>query len=131
MIENRKITMFFELLAGIYGAAKMEREWPTEKDIQVRDAMWSEEIIKYSIDDLKSALDNAKIQAQHGEADFLWPNIGLILSGCKRYGNASHRFYIAPPKGQKESEEVVQQKLADMRKGLFPIVSKEGENHGP
>ena len=116
--ENRKLVMFFELLAGVYGAAKMDREWPTDKDRQIRNKLWESDITKYSIDELRGAIDNARKQMENAEESFLWPNVGLILSGCKRHANQSHRLFIPPPKGEKENEEKVNSCLQEMRKGL-------------
>ena len=100
--EDRKVSMFFELLQGVYGAAKIAREWPTEKDRQLRNQLWKDKICSYSIDELREAISNAQKQQSLAEKDFMWPNIGLILSGCKRHLNASHRtgeqVGLPPPK---------------------------------
>lgn len=95
--SDRKVSMFFELLRSIYGASKYSQQWPTDLDLQAAKTVWKQEIEKYTPDELRAAINNALVQASNGEADWQWPNIGLILSGCKRYANASHRIFLPEP----------------------------------
>ena len=117
-MEDRKITMFFELLTGVYGAAKMSREWPSKKDQQIRNKLWEAQICAHSIDELSGAILNAEEQQTLGNEKFNWPNVGIILSGCKRHLMPSHREYLPPVRGQKEKEEKVQDILSSIRKGF-------------
>lgn len=115
---SRKVDFFFELLAGVYGRAKMHREWPTAEDVQIRNKLWEKEVEAYSEQELKGAIDNALIQQQNGFEEFMWPNVGLILSGCKRYSAASHREFIPPPKAEKV-DKVDSRDFFDKLKGKF------------
>jgi hypothetical protein len=89
--------MFFEMLRGVYGAAKCEAQWPTEEDRQAAIALWQVEIDKHTPEELRAAINNAIRMASNMEKDWQWPNIGLILSGAKRYSCAAHRPFLPPP----------------------------------
>lgn len=118
-IKNEtKLKLFFSMLAGTYGEAKIRGQWPTEFDEQTRNKIWEERICSLSLEELREAIDNATRQQEMGESEFMWPNIGLILSGSRRFNTASHRPHLPAPKGTKESESIVKECLDDMRKGL-------------
>ena len=105
MKENRKVTMFFELLKGIYGFQAIERQWPAPEDIQLRNKLWEQEIDKYTPEELKAAIKNAQKQMENQVKEFLWPNVGLILSGAKRHSCAAHRQFLPAPKETKEQRQ--------------------------
>lgn len=105
MKENRKVTMFFELLKGIYGFQAIERQWPAPEDIQLRNKLWEQEINKYTPEELKAAIKNAQKQMENQVKEFLWPNVGLILSGAKRHSCAAHRHFLPAPKETKEQRQ--------------------------
>ncbi len=110
---DRQVELFFQLMAGVYGREKMHREWPTEEDVQIRNALWRDDILKYSPIDLRGAIDNARKQQQNGVESFLWPNVGLILSGCQRHINASHKPIQKPEKHNRD-DELARRKLDEL-----------------
>lgn len=95
MAEDKKVDHFFRLLRGIYGASKFSAQWPTDLDLHASKKLWSDQIISHTPEELRAAIDHAQRMAINGEQDWQWPNIGLILSGAKRYATAAHRPYIA------------------------------------
>ena len=97
--DPSKTEMFFSLIRSVYGASKYYQQWPTELDIQAAQTLWRAEIEKHTEAELKTAIDNAQGMAANGEPDWQWPNIGLILSGARRYATAAHRLFLpAPPR---------------------------------
>lgn len=97
VINDRKIDQFFRLIRGVYGASKFAAQWPTELDIQACKTLWADELNRHSEEELSKAIKNAQKMAASGEEEWQWPNIGMILSGAKRYGNASHRPFLPEP----------------------------------
>jgi len=96
---NRKIDHFFSLIRGVYGASKFASQWPTDLDIQAAKKLWADEIAAHTPEELAKAIKNAQGMAANGETDWQWPNIGLILSGARRYATAAHRQFLpAPPR---------------------------------
>lgn len=110
-----KTELFFSLLAGVYGAAKMNSQWPTDFDVEARNALWGDQISSLPLSALRMAIDNATKQQEMGEKEFMWPNIGLILSGCKRYGTAAHKPYLPSPPKQLPTLEKVEQNISSLR----------------
>ena len=96
-MDDRKNDLFFGLIRSTYGASKFAAQWPTELDLQAAKTMWAEQIGKHDPDELRAALRHAQSMAANGEADWQWPNIGLILSGAKRYGSAAHKMFLPAP----------------------------------
>ena len=94
---DRKINQFFRLIRGVYGASKFTSQWPTDLDIHAAKTLWADEIGKHTPEELAKAIKNAQHQAANGEEEWQWPNIGMILSGAKRYANASHREFLPEP----------------------------------
>lgn len=94
---DRKIDHFFSLIRGVYGAVKFANQWPTDLDIQAAKKLWAEEINTHTPEELSGAIKNAQHMAASGASDWQWPNIGLILSGARRYGSSSHRPYLQEP----------------------------------
>lgn len=97
VINDRKIDQFFRLIRGVYGASKFANQWPTDLDIQAAKTLWGAQIEKHTQEELAKAIKNAQQHAANGEEEWQWPNIGMILSGAKRYGNASHRPFLPEP----------------------------------
>lgn len=94
---GRKVAQFFSLIRSIYGASKYSQQWPTDMDIQAAQTMWQSEIDRHTPAELKAAIDHAQRMAASGEPDWQWPNIGMILSGARRYGTAAHRPFLPEP----------------------------------
>lgn len=94
---NRKIDHFFSLIRGVYGASKFASQWPTDLDIQAAKKLWADEIAAHTPEELAKAIKNAQHMAANGLDEWQWPNIGMILSGAKRYGAASHREFLPEP----------------------------------
>lgn len=94
---DRKIDQFFRLIRGVYGASKFANQWPTELDIQAAKTLWADQINKHTPAELKKAMIHAQSMAANGEQEWQWPNIGLILSGAKRYATAAHRPFLPEP----------------------------------
>lgn len=108
MSDKRKIELFFTLIRTVYGAGKFASQWPTDLDLQAAKTMWADEINMHSADELREALKNAQHQAANGLEEWQWPNIGLILSGAKRFGTAAHREYLPQiynPVGKDEAKK--------------------------
>jgi len=97
MSDNRLVELFFTLIRTVYGAAKFASQWPTDLDLQAAKTMWADEITQHSPDELRDALKNAQYQAANGLEEWQWPNIGMILSGAKRFGTAAHREFLPTP----------------------------------
>lgn len=97
MIDQRKIDLFFTLIRTVYGAGKFASQWPTELDLQAAQTMWSEQISRHTPDELRDALRHAQQMASNGETEWQWPNIGLILSGARRFATAAHRERLSEP----------------------------------
>jgi len=96
-MNDRKADQFFRLIRGVYGAGKFANQWPTDLDIQAAKTLWAAEIDKHTMEELAQAIRNAQKMAANGEEEWQWPNIGMILSGAKRYANASHREFLPEP----------------------------------
>lgn len=96
-MDTRKIDQFFRLIRGVYGAAKFSSQFPTELDIQAAKTLWAEEIGKHTPEELAQAIKNAQRMAANGLEEWQWLNIGMILSGAKRYGTAAHRPFLPAP----------------------------------
>ncbi len=96
-MNDRKIDQFFRLIRGVYGAGKFANQWPTELDIEAAKTLWAAEINRHTMEELAKAIKNAQRMAANGEEEWQWPNIGMILSGARRYGNASHRPFLPEP----------------------------------
>lgn len=105
-----KTDFFFELLNGVYGASKMSVTWPTDLDLQLAKKLWEDHINRHTEQELRGAITNAQNQIAKGEESFLWPNVGLILSGAKRCVNASHQVFLPAP------EETAEQKAERKRR---------------
>jgi hypothetical protein len=78
---SNQVDIFFSLLRATYGKSRYESQWPDETYEEAAKLMWAEKINKYGIAELKQALDHAVVMMSRGEKDWMWPNIGLILSG--------------------------------------------------
>ncbi len=94
---DRKVAQFFSLIRSVYGAGKYNQQWPTDTDLQAAQIMWRSEIDRHTQAELKAAIDNAQRMASNGEEEWQWPNIGMILSGAKRYATAAHRPFLPSP----------------------------------
>lgn len=104
---------FFARLKMIYGSSKFDAYWPTDTDVRMVKREWAESIAKMSKDEIDSALDNAKLQMY--DPDWSWPNIGLILSGAKRYGTAAHREFLPEPPREILPPDQAAQRAAQLR----------------
>lgn len=109
MTDNRKIDLFFTLIRTVYGAGKFASQWPTDLDLQAAQTMWAEQINRHTPDELRAALKNAQSMSANGEEEWQWPNIGLILSGARRYATTAHRpFLPEPPRDMPPAHERAQ-----------------------
>ena len=101
---SQKSDIFFELIRAIYGASRYEAQWPDETHEQAAKMLWMERIERHSESELKSALDNAQRMSSNGEKEWQWPNIGLILSGARRYNTAAHRTLLTGTESPEERQ---------------------------
>ena len=92
-----KVKFFFELLRGQYGAAKLNSQWPTPEDLQLAIAQWRPNIEKHTEQELSGALAHARRMMATGDDEWMWPNIGLILSGARRINHPSHKEFPSLP----------------------------------
>ena len=115
---SRQAEMFFELLRGTYGAAKFRAQWPTDEDRQAAIAIWQQEIDRLTPEELRAAINHAARMAANGEDGWQWPNIGLILSGAKRYSCAAHRPFLPPPEINIPPPSEREDRLRKMREEL-------------
>ncbi len=104
-VEQQATRYFFARLRTIWGAGKFNQQWPTDKDLQLSRREYAKQIGKYSQQEIDEALENAKKQKANGNPDFQWPDINIILSGCNRNLNASHREFLPAPKETKEQRQ--------------------------
>jgi len=116
--------MFFEMLAGQYGAGKMSAAWPTDLDMQLAKKLYSADIEKHSEQELSGALVNARRMMATGDDEWMWPNIGLILSGAKgprRNSPEVQALLDAPPETpeQKASRLAYNRTRIDQLKSLL------------
>lgn len=133
MIDHRKIDQFYRLLAGVYGSSKIQSQWPTELDLEASRQMWGQQISKHSPEELKAAIDNAQRQMVNGEDEWQWPNIGLILSGCKRYINASHQAHpaLSAPEPTAEEKEKLRADGLEKLRGMLALFGEKPEEPEP
>jgi len=75
-----KVDFFFQMLRGIYGASKVSTTWPTDLDMQLAKKLWQAEIERHSEAELRAAIDHAKRMIGNCEDEWMWPNIGVILT---------------------------------------------------
>lgn len=92
-----KVEIFFELLSAVYGRAKIEAQWPTERDEQIVRALVRSKVESMELSEIRAAIDNARIQKANDMDGWAWPDVDLILAGAKRYANASHRNFLPEP----------------------------------
>lgn len=92
-----KTEIFFELLSAVYGRAKIEAQWPTERDTQIIKALVKEKIEAMSLREIRAAIDNARIMRSQEHKGWDWPDVDLILAGAKRYATAAHRPFLPEP----------------------------------
>jgi len=85
------VQYFFARIRTVYGVAKYNKTWPTEGDEKVAKREWAIQIGQYAKDEIDRGFAHTKTMIEKGSTDFMWPNVGLILSGCKRYLTASHK----------------------------------------
>lgn len=111
----RKAELFFEMLRGVYGAAKFNAQWPTDEDRQAALILWGEQIDKLEPDELRSAINHAQRMSTMGDDEWQWPNIGLILSGTRRHLNASHRAFLPAPERKTLTGDELDSKIAQLR----------------
>jgi hypothetical protein len=107
---------FFARVKTIYGALKFEKMWPTDIDLKAAKKEWATNIGKHTKEELDLALTNAKKMIENDEKDFIWPNIGLILSGAKRFLNASHRATFKLPEPPEVTEAKRLKGLEELKK---------------
>lgn len=93
----RNVELFFRLIRTVYGAGKFASQWPSPLDLEAAQTMWADQINRHTPNELRAALKNAQSMAANGEEEWQWPNIGLILSGAKRYATAAHRPFLPEP----------------------------------
>ncbi len=110
-----KIDTFFRLLRGVYGASKFNSQWPTEMDIDAAKTLWAKEIERHTPAELSKAIKHAQHMASNGEEEWQWPNIGMILSGAKRYATAAHRPFLPEPPINLPSPEERTRLMAKLR----------------
>lgn len=92
-----KVDIFFELLSAVYGRAKIEAQWPTDRDMQIVKALVREKIEGMELAEIRAAIDNARQQRVKEMRGWEWPDVDLILSGAKRYATAAHRPFLPAP----------------------------------
>lgn len=84
---------FFAKLRIVYGASKFDTYWPTDTEVRQVKREWAEQIGRLTREEIDNAMDHAKRMMY--EEDWSWPNVGLILSGAKRF--ASHKRFLPNP----------------------------------
>lgn len=109
-MREDKVAIFFNLLRAAYGADVIDRKWPSPADKQLVMAMKREAIEKLTVEEIRGAIDNACAQKAKGLDEFLFLDIDLIISGAKRYGNASHKMFLPEPE---ESDDDKKKKKLD------------------
>jgi len=108
---NRTVEHFFRMIRGAYGAGKFTQQFPTELDLQAAQILWENEIVKHSPEELKSAIDHAIHMSTSGESEWQWPNIGLILSGTRRYLTTAHRDFLPEPERELPTKEEIKNNI--------------------
>ena len=93
----KKIEIFFELLSAVYGRAKIEAQWPTERDLQIVKALVKDKIESMSLTEIRAAIDNTRIMRSQEHRGWDWPDVDLILAGARRYATAAHRPFLPEP----------------------------------
>jgi len=101
---SQKSDIFFELIRAVYGASRYEAQWPDDTHEQAAKLLWEERIERHSEAELKAALENAQRMSSNGEKDWQWPNIGLILSGARRYNAPAHRTLLTGTESEEEKQ---------------------------
>jgi len=111
-----KVDFFFQMLRGIYGASKVSTTWPTDLDMQLAKKLWQAEIERHSEAELRAAIDHAKRMIGNCEDEWMWPNIGVILTGARQHKNTPevHALLDAP-------EETPEERLSRKEYGKFEM----------
>lgn len=117
--EETATRYFYQRLRAIYGAAKYKAAFPSAIDLQISRREYAKQIGEHSREQIDFALDNAKRQMEHGEPDFMWPNIALILSGLTLKNYPAHKCLIAPepmsPEDREKSKSIGIKTMAGLR----------------
>ena len=117
---------FFLRLGNVYGAAKMQSQWPDDQSLQMAKREHGKAIAKYSRNEIHEVFNALHKERQLGNEKFDWPNIDAIIGLISReremtgsWGTGAHRLW-RPEKlinqGTKENRDRAARKaLAEMK----------------
>ena len=115
--EKEKVNNFFFRLKNMY-PGKYEKYFPTEIEESAVKREWANKILSLTDEEISTGFQNCLDQKSKGDEKFQWPDPSNILSGARRYGNASHRPFLPPPPKLLPSKEKVAENLKKLR-GIF------------
>ena len=115
-----KVEVFFELLSAVYGRAKIEAQWPTERDLQIVKALVRDKVEGMELTEIRAAIDNARANRASEIDGWSWPDVDLILAGAKRYGTAAHRYFLPEPVRDVLPAAERSQRARSLMSDLFP-----------
>lgn len=109
-----QVEIFFELLSAVYGRAKIEAQWPTDRDMQIVKALVRDKVNGMELQWIRAAIDNARTNKANEIEGWAWPDVDLIIAGARRFANASHRPFLPEPEREILPPEAASSRCAAM-----------------
>ena len=127
--EKDSVGYFFLRLANIYGATKMQTQWPDDESLKLAKREYGKSIGQYSREDLNEAFELTKRERQIGNDRFDWPNIDAIIGLISNegvmtgsWGTGAHRLWkpenLIGQGTEKGKKKAANKALGEM-KGMF------------
>ena len=66
-------------LFNVYGASKMQTQWPDEESLSLARREFGRQIAKYSRDEINDTFDLVHKEKRSGNTRFEWPDIDAII----------------------------------------------------
>ena len=77
--EKDAIAYFFMRLFNVYGASKMQTQWPDEESLSLARREFGRQIAKFSRDKINDTFDLVHKERRSGNTRFEWPDIDAII----------------------------------------------------
>ena len=77
--DKDAIAYFFMRLQNVYGAAKMQSQWPDSESLTLARREFGKQIAKFSREEMAEAFDLVHKEKRSGNSRFSWPDIDAII----------------------------------------------------